>query len=285
MKKQHNTTFLLVILLLLSASIGILHGRKKGVDPAFVADDARVILDQQDAIDYVQPYLMSGNIDAAAAAAVEFADPLLVKTIDTILHNKTIVLSDEQKVQLLVAILAHEKDTKKQKIIIDRLRRYFSEYPLFVAMVPHYTKIIPRIIASLNNKQGKEQLASWVKQSLQAILKRDDVDLLTALYDAGMPFDAIQASPLLYQLVSENKKSAFIPFFIQQLKADINYSPDGSRTPLIKAVEQNNLPMVKALLAQGADPDQILDSKMGSARQVAFERSYTPIELILRKRR
>ena len=107
MKKQKNSTFLIIIVLLFSASIGILHGRKKGIEPAILADNMHVVLEQQDAIDYVQPYLMSGNIDAAAAILSKFADPLVVKIIDTILQNKTIVLTGEQKVQLLVAMLRY----------------------------------------------------------------------------------------------------------------------------------------------------------------------------------
>lgn len=283
MKKQPNVIFLVVILLLFSASIGILHGRKKGVDPAVIADDMRVILEQQDAIDYLQPYLMSGNIDAVAKAIGEFADPLLVTVVDTILQNKTITLSDRQKVQLLAAILIFDTNKQKQKMIMEHLVHYFSSYPLFTVLVPHYTKAVPRIVSWFQT-HNKQQLISWIKKSIQAAIDQDDVEMLSTLYDVGMPFDMVKSSSLLYRVVRENKKPAFVPFLIHQLKADIKYSPDSRYTPLIKAVEQNNIAMVKALLEQGADPDHIVDAKIGNARQVAFERGYAPIELILKKK-
>ncbi len=283
MKRQKNIIFLMVIFILFSASIGILHGRKKGVEVPAITEDVRLVLEQQDAIDYVQPYLLSGNIDATAAALAEFTDPLLLKTVDTILHNKTIMLTEEQKVQLLAAMLAYDKNKQKQKMIIERLVRYFADYPVFMALVPQYTKMIPLIVSALS-KDKKEQLASWVKQTMDRVIQRNNVNLLTSLYEGGMPLDTIDASSLLYRMVAEHKKAAFVPFLVQQLKAEVNSSPDGKYTPLMKAVEENNEEMVKALLAEGADPDQIVDPQVGNARQIAFEHGYIALELILKQR-
>lgn len=283
MKKEQNIAFLMMILFLLSASIGFLHGRKKGVDAEVIADDVRVLLEQQDAIDYLQPYLLSGNIYAAAKALAEFTDPLLLKIVDTILQNKTIVLADEQKVQLLAALLMAKKDGQQQEII-NRMVHYFPNYPIFVAMASQYIKMVP-LLVTWAQQHNKEQLKKWVEESMQTILKRDNVELLTALYDGGVPFDLIPSSPILYQVASENKKVAFVPFLVRQLKANIRYSPDGKHTALIKAVENNNRDMVKVLLKEGADPEYMINPQIGTARQAAFERGHADLELLLKKKK
>lgn len=284
MKKEQNIAFLMLILFLFSVSIGFLHGRKKGIDTAVITDDVRILLEQQDAIDYVQPYLMSGNIHAVVTALTEFTEPLLLKTVDTILQNKTIVLSDEQKVQLLASLLLHKKNIHQQDIIMDRFIQYFSNYPLFVPMVPQYIKIVPLVVSWIK-QHNKEQLKKWVEQSMKAIIKRNNVEILTALYEAGVPFDMIPSSPILYQVANENKKPAFVPFLIHQLKANIRYSPDGKHTALIRAAEQNNMPMVKILLKEGADPEHMIDTAVGNARQAVFERGYADLELLFKKKR
>ncbi len=145
--------------------------------------------------------------------------------------------------------------------------------------------MIPLIISWFTSKPGKEQVALWIQLSAHAALERNDVGMMIALYQTGMPFDTVEASPLLYRVIDENKNPDFVPFLVHYLKADSNFSPDGKRTLLIKAVEDNNMPLVHMLLEHGADPDIILDSQIGSAQQIAFERGYTPIELRLRQKR
>lgn len=281
MKKQTDIALLLMILLMLSASIGILHGRKKTIDTAVTANEARAILEYQDALDYIQPYLISGNVDLVAATLPQIDSSLFERIIDAILNDETVHLTDEQKIQMLAAIFLHDSDIEKQKIIFDRMVKKFPQYPLFIPLITRYKKAIP-LIKQLAHQMNKAQFATWSDRSLDEAIDKNDAQMLAGLVEAGIPIDAKKASSLLFRVASENKKPAFVPILVQ-MKADIHYTPDGKYTVLMKAVERNNAGVVKALIEQGALPDQILDPKIGSARQIAFERGYAGIELILKK--
>lgn len=66
-----------------------------------------------------------------------------------------------------------------------------------------------------------------------------------------------------------------VPIFIDA-KANLNLANDSGETPLIRAVQQRSIPMIRALLAAGADPDQT-DSLAGlSARDYAHQDTRTP---------
>lgn len=280
MKKQADMAFLLMILLLLSASVGILHTRKKSIEPLIV-DKTRIILDVQDAIDYIQPYLMSSSIDSAVTVLYQFKFPLLIQVLDTILEDKTLHLTLEQKIQLLAAALLYKKDRITRKALIDRMLKHYTMYPLFIPMLPYYAKAIPIVVKW--GQTNETQLGEWIDRSLNEAVEKDDPELLSGLYTAGIRPDSKKASQLLYTVAQQNKQTAFVPLLVTQLQADISFSPDGKRTPLIAAVEQNNAALVGALIKQGSDPEKVLDPIVGSARQIAFERGYAPIELILKK--
>jgi hypothetical protein len=259
MKKQTDIALLLMILVSLSASIGILHGRKKTIDPAITANEANQILEFQDAIDYIQPYLMSGNVDLVAATVSQFDNFLFERIVDAILNDETLKLLDEQKVQMLGALLLHDKNVDKHRIVFDRMVEKFAQYPLLVPLVPRYKNAIAIVKGLAEQSGNNDQFTTWINLSLDETINKDDVAILTGLIEADIPIDAKKASALLFQVAAENKKSAFIPILVH-MKADINYSPDGKYTPL----------------------DQVLDPKVGSARQVAFERGYSAIELVLK---
>ena len=287
MRKQTDIAFLLMILILLSASIGILHGRKKVIDPTTI-QDVPIILEHQDAIDYIQPYLMSGNMDLVGRIFHQFPAHLVAPVLKAILDNKTTHLLPDQKIQVLAAILLYDTDKNKEKeqMIAKQMQAYFAHYPLFIPLASYYAQAIPIILnwAAIDIISA-QQRDVWTRQSLKQAIEKDDMSLLSGLYTAAIIPTKKQASELLYQVASLGKKASFIPFLINQLGADIAFSPDGKRTSLIVAVEQNHPHIVQALIKQGAQPEQILHPATGSALQIAFERGYTPIELILKKQK
>jgi len=287
MSKQSDITLLSMVLILLSASIGILHGRKKIVDPAIVADEsARIMLADQDAIDYLQPYLISGNMDSAAATLHQFAEPILFTTLEALLDDKSVVLTTQQKVELLGALLQYDPSEAKHKKIVPILYKRFADFPIFVPFIHNYAKAIPPVIAWAERSHDANLvgiLNSWITQSVQRVIDLDDPTILSSLYTAAIRPDKKATNELLMRVVKEKKSPQFIIFLIDQLGGDIKYAPDGKRSLLIEAVETNNGHMVRALLEKGADPSRVLDSKIGTARQIAFERGYAPIELILQE--
>jgi hypothetical protein len=282
MKRQTDITLLLIVLILLSASIGVLHGRRNTVEPTVTAHETQQIIDYQDAIDYVQPYLISGNVDLVATAIAQIYGPLFEKVLQAIVDDETIRLSDEQKVQLLAAILLQNTSTANQQMVLENMVRYFPQYALFTPLAPRYSSAISLITTLAHNAHRVEQLNQWADRSIDMAIEQDDIDLLKGLAAAGIEITPAKASALLYRVASENKKAAFVPLLVEQFKADSNYTPDNRHTPLIKAVQQNNRNMAKALLKQGAQAEQVLDPAVGSARQIAFEQGHIPIELILK---
>ncbi len=142
---------------------------------------------------------------------------------------------------------------------------------------------IPAIVSWAHAENKPHILNNWKNKSIAYAIELNDEPLLSQLYTNGIRPLQEEVSHLLYKLVGENKDVAFVPFLVQRLEADPNYSPDKKMTVLMQAVKNGNKQMVKALLEQDADPNLILDSQIGSAIQIAFENGFVEIERLLRQ--
>lgn len=121
-----------------------------------------------------------------------------------------------------------------------------------------------------------------MQRSIDRAIDRNNTAFFESLPLYKINLTTQQASDLLQRVVHESKNVQFVPILVQKFGADVNYSFDKKRTVLIEAVEENNGEMVRALLEAGADPSLVLDTKVGSAQQIAFERGYVAIEPLLR---
>ena len=282
MHKKSNLSLLLLIILLLGASIAILYGRKVRADQ--LSDP--VVFENQDSIDYLQPYLIAGGMDGAAAALSQFAPAVQRNVLNSLIEGTATVLTQEQKIELLGALLAHSPTKTTQEIVMPLLHANFPKSPLFLLLVSGYEKTIPLIVAyddQAGKKGNKKQLTRWINSSALQAIKQDEPEFLASLVAANVRPDKKQANKLLAKVVIEGRSVVFVPLLIEQLGADPNYSPDRKTTVLIMAVQKNNIALVKALLAQGANPEKVVDTAVGNARQVAFERGYSAIEQLLQK--
>lgn len=281
MSKKSDIALLLMVLVMLSASIGILHGRKKLVDQSVIADDAaQITLTQQDALDYLQPHFIAGNLDSAAATLHQFIDPLFLSTVQTIVDDSSSDLTDAQKIEFLAALLEYDKSQKYYHRIIPALAERFKDEPIFAYFLQSYSKVIPYIITWMqDNNQMNDLLQGWIEKSFEKLIKDNEPDLLKKLFGLTEIKPSVDAANKLLALAVQEKKSpVFINFLIDQFGADVSYSPDGKKNMLMLAVETNNEPMVKALLAKKASYSRVLDPAIGSARQIAFERGFTNLE-------
>ena len=285
MKKKYSDIVLLVVVFaLFGASIGILHGRKKiGDSVARSGDSDRVILSLQDSIDYLQPFLIAGNMDNVASTLHQFSEPVLFEALEAIIGNRTIFLTDEQKVKLLVSAILYDPSPAKRKTMLSLLIDRFKGLPVFAYAAYRYKDVFPLIKAAARKMGVRSVVADWKQRSIDQAIKNDDVDLLTELYTNDIRPTSKEASRLLHDVVVGNKNVAFVPLLVRQLGAQANYSSDGKRTLLIEAVQKGNSGMVQALLDVGSDAKRILNPAIGSARQVAYERGYALIEQILRE--
>ena len=284
-KKSYDVALLLTILMLFSASLGVLHGRKKKqLSPLDINDDvAQIILTKQDALDYLDPLLLTGNVDTAARILHQFSDAVFFEVLEAILDDQFKGLSNEQKIQLLLAAIKHDENRTKQTMLIAKLANKFAEYSVFYDAADFYGDTIPVIQSWIKSTESDDLNKVWLQKSLEKAIHTGDVERLDSLYSYNVRPTKEQASDLLRSAVLESKQDTFVPFFVNQLGADVNYSSDGKRTILIEAVEADNPDMVRALLQAGADANLILDPAVGSAKQIAFEKGYTAVDAVIRE--
>lgn len=282
-KKSYDIALLLVVLLLFSASLGVLHGRKTG--PAgsgiSIADDvARIILNKEDALDYLDRLIIGGNVDTIARVLHQFDDFVLFETLDAILDDQGRTLTPEQKIQLLLAAIVHDPTREKQNIFIVKLVDGFSEYPVFYQAMSFYNAAIPPIMAWAKRTYRPKSVRRWARHSLHKVIDEGDVEGLKSLVAHGIRPTKKQASELLRRIVLESRPPEFVSILVQELGANPNYSFDKKHTVLMEAVNEKNAPMVRALLSVGARPDLILDPAVGSAKQLSFQNGDSEIDLI-----
>ncbi len=283
-KKSYDIALLLVVLLLFSASLGVLHGRKTvpTASTINVGDDvARIILTKEDALDYLDPLLLAANIDAIARILHQFDDKVFSETLDVILDEEGCPLTPEQKIQFLLACIVHDPKREKQNIIITKLADKFAEYPVLYDAIGYYNAAIPPILAWAKRHDIQKIVPRWIARSLDKAIDEGSVDGLKSLIAHGIRPTRKQASELLQRVVLESRPPEFVAILVKELGANPNYSPDKKRTVLMEAVEKKNAPMVRALLRVGGRPDLILDSAVGSAKQLSFQKGYASIDLIL----
>lgn len=288
MNKRSDLTLIIMVIALVGASIAVLYGRKMWADGAVAKDNSkRIVLEYQDTIDYLQPYLISGGMDAAAAALTQFASSVQRVVLQALIQGAATPLTDEQKVELLGAFLLHSANERSKSIAMPLLYRYFPEQPIFAWLMPTYEKIVPTIVSydeQNGKKYAKNQLTRWINRSATHTITKDEPESLSALIAVHIKPDKKQANKLLEKVITEGRSTGFIPILVEQLNADANYSPDGKKTVLTLAVDKNNIALVKALLAQGSDSEKVIDKAVGNARQAAFEHGYSAIEQLLIKK-
>lgn len=280
-KKAYDGALLLGILLILSVSIGVLHGYKKPIH--IVIGELR--LEKQDALDYISPYLLAGNVNGAANILHRFSDDTFLAVLQEIFGGQTNLLNDIQKVHLLLELIVQDRLGRRRNIAITELANRFAEYPvLYEAMVFHARAVNP-IQEWIKSTESNHIYNSWLQKSLDKAVDQNNWHFFASLFLYGIKPTEQQVSDILRKVVREARDVRFVPILVQKLGADANYSFDKKRTILIEAVENNDIDMVRALLQVGADQNIVLDATIGNAQQIAFERGYTAIDLLLREAR
>lgn len=284
-RKSSDISLLLFILILFSASIGFLHGFKTTAgDAQVIIEDKNQPLGLQDALDLIEPLLFSENMDLAALTLVNYNLTVAKNVLEAILENKSVVLPDPLKINLLISAIAHSPSDEKRLPFFDFLQDYFPDEPIFYYVSEKTTGFFPAALHWAKRNENNGQLVKqWQKRSMDIAVGESDPAFLAFLYGNGLRTSTNHASQLLDQVTLEQKNVSFVPFLIRQLSAEANFSSDGKKTVLMKAVANNNLPMVRALLEEGASPTKVLDSTVGNAIQIAFEKGFVKIEELLRR--
>ncbi len=272
-RNESDISLLLTVLILLSASIGLLHGLKFTSVGAEDKSGSELSLSPQDGMDIVQPLLDSQNYIGVARAFGQFDINTQKSLLDRLLFGDTGSYTKEQKVKIVAAILRETKNDRMKEYSIDLLAQYFPQDPIFLYAFPEFGIFIPTIKEAMD-KRGKNSLYnSWKNQSLTELIRFNRPDLLEFMYINGVRLTSKEASNMLDVIVSLEKEPAFVPLLIKQFGANPNFSSDRKRTVLMKAAQSRNKGLYKALIDLGANEGLILDSSIGSAEQIAAQKN------------
>lgn len=281
-RKRSDISLLLMILVLFSASIGLLHGFKISLLSA--SDTQPMSLSEQDMFDMIFPQLISGNVDKAALTLNQFAPPAQLKVIQKIIKGDGIALNDEQKILFLGALASNARDVSYRSSLFGLLQSHFQDKPVLAFLIPQYPKIVGLLIEWVRNDRGKEkEFKKWKYASIAYAVAQDDVSLLTDLYTQGLRLEPGEAGIVLDKVVLGKRNVEFVPLLVRKFGADVQFSDDRKYTPLMKAVKTQNNDMVRALLAVGADPKHVQDPSIGSAVSIATTNGFHEMERILRE--
>ncbi|MFC1870725.1 hypothetical protein ACFLXW_00485 [Candidatus Dependentiae bacterium] len=280
-REQSDISLLLMVLVLFSASIGLLHGFKISLISA--SDTQSVSLSEQDMFDMIFPQLISDNIDKAAVTLQQFDFPAQLKVLQQVIKGDGIALSDIQKIMLIGALASYAQDITQKAALFTLLRSTFSDKPVLALIAVQYPDIVGSLIEWAKKDRKKEkEFKKWRYASIAYTLAQNNVALLTDLYTQGLRLEPREAAIVLDKVVAGKRNVGFVPLLVRQFGAQVDGSDDGMRTVLIKAVEENNKDMVRALLAVGANPKYVQHESVGSALSIAIKNGLHEIESILR---
>lgn len=120
--------------------------------------------------------------------------------------------------------------------------------------------------ALVNTRDG-----STGETALHIVVKRGDATYANYLLGKGADVNARDARGNTALTLAANSGQADLIAILVRARANVNLGNSAGETPLIRAVQRRDLPMVRELLAAGADPDQADVVAGKSSRDYATE--------------
>jgi len=237
----------------------------------------------------MQSLFFSHNINLIVKAISQLKYPLICQFIQKLIEDDTTDLSDQEKVTIIYGIAVSQKRNVQYELL-----DFFIKYPSLHAQTPilltlaHsvYADHIPLLIAWGKDRQKTENrtglLANYAEQAFATAVKNNDDYGVTTLFNKKVRIAQAKACELLWDIVENNRNGSLISLFINHAQADVNYVHQG-KTLLIKAVEQDNIEMVRTLLDKEAVVDRVADGDMATALSVAMKHNYQAVEQLLRE--
>jgi len=287
---------LLSVFVIFSVSIGILHGRKKSKTEIVQFDIINSFtglthLSLEQAFDYLHALILSRNIPLVAQVVAQFPDKMAKNLLQKIIENKETPLTSYEALQLLFSLAYHFSEKKAMQFsLFDLLFMYPSiqkdEPPFLVLARSSYHDIIPEFIqwVKMQEKmvQNKEFLTRLNDRTFERAVDDNDLESLELLVTKKLRITPKQATYLLWYAIDKNKNTNFVPFFVKR-GANVNYVDLQENSLLLRAVENNNEAMTRALLEAGAIVDLIANPAIDTALQIATKHGYSSIEFLLRE--
>lgn len=291
-QKGSDVLFLLSILGLLSISIGLLHGGKmndQATKPVMaMLIDAIEDLSTKEVRRLIDPLIFSHSIHSAAQALAP-VPPVVLQDLMHELLAKPNPLTRDEKFLLLILAAQHQKDKKDRFALYDMLLNYdeLQKGQPILALAARIED--PSVLSSLFGWMAYQKrrgdyaaLKNWVRLGLKYLVQDNDFAAFKRLFEQRIRLGGDFTAGLLVRAIQENKDPRFIPLIISK-GVKPNFVLPNKRTFLMEAVIQNNQKIVEELLKLGADPNFIADPAVGSAIQLAYERGYVGLELLMRR--
>lgn len=237
------------------------------------------------ALTSLEPFLLSRSVEKAVEQFVYLPKQKALAILTKLFENnalKTIKQSISKEserqrsdfLQILFGV-AHFYKTEEQSDFFNLIDHYeglrIGIRPLlFIASISSYPEVIPQLLEWLTQKySGKKEL---IRAAGLYGADQGSIRSLNALYTYAKDETVPLLGTFLFEAV--RKKDKNIKNIIDALVsygADINYADSSGYTPLIKAVELENVPAVQALMEYGADVNLVVKDDIGSAWQKAGE--------------
>lgn len=279
--KRRDIILLLCVLLVFSCGISLLYGIPSEKHSVISIKDDEVIRD-------LQSFDVSGSVKRMGNFIAELPFAQQVRVLEKILNGQSSALSPEAKVELGLELVIKRSAAQEQKILLDAINKYpgVLKIPLlYIAADNKQIKAVPVIVHYFKNSPAQLQENSY--KALAHSIKQNNLKNFAQLVDALGGISKDMATRLLWDLLKENKDAQFIPVLVAQ-KADLN-SANAGKTPLVAAVDANNVEMVQMLLDQGALPNKFVDAAIGTplqrelAKDPKLRGKNSTIELLLRE--
>lgn len=279
--KRNDIVVLLCVLLIFSGGISLIYGKSVAAEAVSAASDNEII-------QAIQPLDVSHSVKKMANVLSQKPFEQQMRIYNQVIENKKSSLSPEERVELGLELLAKRNLESEQKTILDVIIRYPSKVPmLYIAVDKKNLSVVPMIARYLGSNSDVLQEHSY-KALVHAIDQNNLVNFNQLMQSLG-GISKDMATRLLWDVLNKNKDAQFIPYLTAQ-KADIDNAQNG-KTPLIAAIEADNVEMVQMLLDKGAQVNKFVDPAIGTPLQRALAmqkqlktKSATTIELLLRNR-
>lgn len=289
-KSNHKDIILLLCGLLgFSGGISLLYGVSTHIPSTNTLEDQGVVpLEDKDIVRAIQPFEQTGSVGKMADTIAQSPFDQQMRIFNQVLKNQSSVLGPEEKVELGLELLAKRVAAPEQKAVLGAIIAFpgVLKVPLlYIAIEKKQEKTVPKIVRYYQNKEA--ELQKNIYESLLYALKQDNLKTFARLIEAVGGIPSQMATKLLWDILQEKKDAQYVPVVVAQ-KADINNVKEG-KTPLITAIDTDNVEMVQMLLDKGALPNKFADPAIGTplqrarAMQKKLNGQNATIELLLRQ--
>jgi hypothetical protein len=290
---------LLGLLLLFSASVGMLYGDKIAGEKVKQKKHIKKNKSRfekwtaEEGISHLYPLIISRGVTKIIEFFKQVAPGDAVSLIEAIVDDKNSPLVPHDNLQIIFSVARHyEKHRKIQAKLFNLIIAYedaqSKKIPLLALVVKTgNASIIPAILVWQKKNKKKKDLPLYVQniavKGLMYSTRHDDVAALKTYEQNGIKISSKKSSQLLSELIRANGTISTLPFFLAH-GADVDYVDKQKYTPLIRATYNNNLVQIRALVDAGAAVNKLTDLAIGTALQIALEKTYVEIELFLRSK-